>query len=118
MNQEIKEQMRAAGVNIEGALERLMNNEGLYERLLGNFKADKNYNGLVEAVEEKRYEDDFNCAHALKGVAGNLGLDSLMDADVVIVEKLRADNTDGLDEDVKVLTETYNNIMKAIETIG
>ena len=48
MNQEIKEQMREAGVNIEGALERLMNNEGLYERLLGKFKADKNYQGLVD----------------------------------------------------------------------
>ncbi|MCI8299222.1 MAG: Hpt domain-containing protein [Lachnospiraceae bacterium] len=118
MNQEIKEQMREAGVNIEGALERLMNNEGLYERLLGKFKADKNYQGLVDAIGEKRYEDAFNCAHALKGVAGNLGLDSLMEADVVIVEKLRANTTDGLDEDVKALTETYDNIMRAIETLG
>ena len=95
-----------------------MNNEGLYVRLLGKFKADKNYQGLVDAVGEQRYEDAFNCAHALKGVAGNLGLDSLMNADVVIVEKLRNGTTDGLEDDVKVLTETYNNIMKAIETIG
>ena len=118
MNQEIKDQMRAAGVNIEGALERLMNNENLYERLLGKFKADTNYQGLRDAIQEKSYEDAFNCAHALKGVAGNLGLDSLMNADVVIVEKLRSNSYDGLKDDVKVLTETYNKIMEAVDKLG
>ena len=34
MNQEIKEQLSAAGMNMEGALSRLMNNEMLLERLL------------------------------------------------------------------------------------
>ena len=47
MNQEIKEGLSAAGVNMKEALERLMNNEMLLERLLIKFKADKNFPGLV-----------------------------------------------------------------------
>ncbi len=118
MNEEIKEQMRAAGGNIEGALGRLMNNEKLYVRLLGKFKADANYQGLKDAVAQQQYEDAFNYAHALKGVAGNLGLDSLMNADIVIVEKLRSQNYEGLDADVVALTEAYDNIMEIVEKIA
>lgn len=117
MNQEIKEALRAAGVNIEGALQRLMNNEGLYVRLLGKFKADTNYQGLKDAVEEENYEAAFEYAHALKGVSGNLGLDSLMDADVVMVEKLRSGNYEGLKEDMEALSVIYHNIMEIVEKL-
>ncbi len=66
MNQEIKEALAAAGVNMEEALNRLMNNEMLLKRLLLKFKDDKNLAGLEQAVAEKSYEDAFHCAHTLK----------------------------------------------------
>lgn len=83
MNQEIKEALAAAGVNMEEALNRLMNNEMLLKRLLLKFKDDKNLAGLEQAVAEKSYEDAFHCAHTLKGVAGNLGMEKIMNADEI-----------------------------------
>ncbi len=114
MNQEIKEALAAAGVNMEEALNRLMNNEMLLKRLLLKFKDDKNFAGLEQAVAEKSYEDAFHCAHTLKGVAGNLGLEKVMNADVVVVEKLRSQNYEGLEEDVANLKEAYTQVMDVI----
>lgn len=115
MNQEIKEALQAAGVNMEGAMKRLMNNEGLYERLLVKFQSDGNYAGLQKALEEERYEDAFHCAHTLKGVAGNLGMDKLMNADIVVVEKLRAGNYDGVKQDMEAVKEAYEQLMEIIQ---
>lgn len=118
MNQEIKEALQAAGVDVEGAMKRLMNNEGLFERLLIKFKADGNYEGMQKALEEERYEDAFHYAHTLKGVAGNLGMDRLMNADIVVVEKLRAGNHDGVKEDMEAVTEAYTQLMEILQKIG
>lgn len=118
MNQEIKEQLSAAGVNVAGALERLMNNEMLLERLLIKFKADTNFAGLKKALEEKQYEDAFHCAHTLKGVAGNLGLEKLMNADSVVVEKLRSQSYEGIEEDMRNVEEAYMQLLDIIQKIG
>ncbi|GFI32192.1 MAG: Hpt domain-containing protein [Lachnospiraceae bacterium] len=117
MNQEIKEALAAAGVNMEEALNRLMNNEMLLKRLLLKFKDDKNLAGLEQAVAEKSYEDAFHCAHTLKGVAGNLGMEKIMNADVVVVEKLRSENYEGLEADVANLKEAYTQVMDVIMRI-
>lgn len=118
MNQEIKEQLAAAGVNVAGALERLMNNEMLLERLLIKFKADTNFAGLENALAEKQYEEAFHCAHTLKGVAGNLGMDKLMNADSIVVEKLRSQNYEGVEEDMESVREAYTQLIEIIQKIG
>ena len=59
MNQEIKEELKAAGVNMEEALSRLMNNEMLLKRLLLKFKDDKNFAELKQAVSEKGMRTPF-----------------------------------------------------------
>lgn len=118
MNQEIKESLSAAGVNMEDAMERLMNNEMLFERLLMKFKNDKNFAGLEKALEDQNYDDAFHCAHTLKGVAGNLGMEELTNADIVVVEKLRSQNHEGLEEDMKAVREAYTKIMEVLQGIG
>ena len=117
MNQEIKEALAAAGVNMEEALNRLMNNEMLLKRLLLKFKDDKNLAGLEQAVAEKSYEDAFHCAHTLKGVAGNLGMEKIMNADVVVVEKMSSYNYDVLEADVANVKEAYTQVMDVIMRI-
>lgn len=118
MNQEIKEELKAAGVNLENALSRLMNNEKLLEKLLVKFQKDPNYGGIMEALKEKRYDDAFRCAHTLKGVAGNMGMEELMEADIVVVEKLRQGNYDGIEKDMETVTEIYNKLMSVIQKLG
>ena len=117
MNQEIKEELKAAGVNMEEALSRLMNNEMLLKPLLLKFKDDKNFAELKQAVSEKRYEDAFHCAHTMKGVAGNLGLVKLMDADAVVVEKLRCQDYEGLEAELENVQGAYTQVLDVIMRI-
>lgn len=118
MNQEIKEQLGAAGMNVAGALNRLMDNEMLLERLLIKFKADTNFAGLETALKEQQFEEAFHFAHTLKGVAGNLGLERLMDAVGVVVEKLRSQQHEGIEGDMDAVRGAYTELMGILEQIG
>ena len=86
MTDQFKEQLQSAGVDVTGALNRFMNNAGLYERFLKKFPADTSYQNLLNAVEA------FRAAHTLKGVAGNLGFDNLLTYVVPLVEVFREKN--------------------------
>ena len=79
MQEEIKTCLREAGVDVEGALERLMGSEALLERFLKKFPADPNYAGLVSAVERGDHEAALTAAHTLKGMCGNLSMTALFD---------------------------------------
>ncbi len=118
MDQGIREELEAAGVNLGKAMERLMNNEKLLERLLTKFLSDPNYGGIKTALAEGNYDDAFHCAHTLKGVAGNMGMERLMEADVVIVEKLRRGEHEGIEEDMEALTAAYEELVGIIRKMG
>lgn len=66
--------LEAAGIDAQGALSRLMNNEGFYLRMLGKFVEDPTYTSLEAAYESKDMDALLHAAHALKGVSGNLGM--------------------------------------------
>lgn len=71
--------LERAGLDVEGALARLMNNEGFYLRMLGKFADDKSFAGLGSAHEAQDHEGMQQAAHALKGVSATLGMTGLSD---------------------------------------
>ena len=77
------------GANTEEGLQRCMNNEALYLKLVGMFLANNSYNELKEAIKNDDLDKAFQAAHALKGVLGNLSLKPLYDIDFEITELLR-----------------------------
>ncbi|MDR3332763.1 MAG: Hpt domain-containing protein [Synergistaceae bacterium] len=68
--------------NTTDALGRLMNNKNLYKKLLDKFeKGYSDYEGKVRtAFEGGNFEDAMHLSHTMKGLAGNLGADSLQEA--------------------------------------
>ncbi len=90
MEENRRAELSRAGVNLETALERFMGNEELLMACLTKLSQDVNYGLFKAAMEEKRYEDAFKAAHSLKGMCGNLSLDSLYEAMSKEVEFLRA----------------------------
>lgn len=72
-----REALEAAGMDVGGALTRLMGSEALLERLLGKFAADDGCARLVAAAEKDDAEAALEAAHALKGVSGNLSMTRL-----------------------------------------
>ncbi|RDY31804.1 hypothetical protein [Lachnotalea glycerini] len=89
MEESYKRQLVEIGIEVKNTLERFMNREDLYEKFLVKFLDDKNFILLKKNLEIKNYEEAFINAHTLKGVTANLGLRSLYDPLVFLVEELR-----------------------------
>lgn len=81
MDENKKRLLEAAGVDIEDALSRFMNNEALMIRMLLRFAEDKNFSRLRQAMEEKDVSGAFEAAHALKGLTGNSFTEGTLPAD-------------------------------------
>ena len=90
MTEESKRRLVEAGIDVDDALARLMQNEGLFLRLLRAFLQDGNFARLQEALAKGDVSGAFTAAHTLKGVALNLGLGSLAHASSQMTEALRA----------------------------
>ena len=77
------------GCDIEGALDRILNDEDLLIECIAQVISDSGFDSLKQAIEGNNADEGFMAAHSLKGVAGNVGLTPLYDEICVIVEKLR-----------------------------
>ncbi|MCM1084335.1 MAG: Hpt domain-containing protein [Clostridium sp.] len=117
MEDVLREKLLDAGVNIETAMERFMNNEKLLEKFLKKFPQDPNYEELLVAVAEKRYEDAFKAAHTLKGVCGNLSLESLYENVCTVVELLRNGGGEEIETALPNVKAEYERVVAILETI-
>ena len=80
------------GANTKEGLDRCMNNEAFYLRLVDKAVNDDSFIKLKDELENKNYDEAFKIAHSLKGVLGNLSLTPLYDLAVEITENLRNKN--------------------------
>ena len=90
MTLERKNQLMAAGIQVESVLERVMGNEDLLERLLKKFPDEPHYSALCAALELGDAEQAVSAAHTLKGVCGNLSMAELYGLFTRQVDALRA----------------------------
>lgn len=73
MNPEKKARLQAAGLQLDSALRRFMNNEAMVEKYLNRFLSEKSYAELKEALAANDAEKAAMAAHTLKSVCGTLG---------------------------------------------
>ena len=115
MLEDIRAALVRAGVDVDGALERFMNNEGLLERFLKKFPADPNYGALKEALARGDADAAFRAAHTLKGVAANLSMATLQQRVSEQVERLRAGDLEGAARLMPGIDESYGQIAEALK---
>ena len=84
------ESLRALGVNVEEGLQRCINNETFYFRLVEKAIRDPAFDELRDAAESGDLDRGFALAHALKGVTANLALTPLSVPIGEITELFRA----------------------------
>jgi len=84
------EALRQYGADTATGMNRCMNNEGFYLRLVNLALADKNFDKLAAALEAGDGKAGFEAAHALKGVLGNLSLTPLVEPVSALTELLRS----------------------------
>lgn len=110
MNEQILFQ---AGVDYEDGLKRFSGNRRLYEKYVGGFLDNTEFEELREAMGREDYEAAFRLAHTLKGLVGNLSFERLYGKLAPFVEYLRGasdlcrarEEFPGLEEEYRRLTE-------------
>ncbi len=115
-------ELEQCGVNLSEVLKRFMGNKAIYMKMLLLVKKDTSFAGLKEALLEKNYEKAFEQAHTLKGVAGNLGFDNVLENLTPMVELLRdVDNVPSHIEKIESYMEKlrmdYEKIEKILEAL-
>ncbi len=122
MEEKILSELEACGVNLSGVLQRFMGNKGIYMKMLPLVKKDTSFAGLKEALLKEDYKKAFEQAHTLKGVAGNLGFDNVLESLVPVVEILRqtdsaASHVDEIEKYMENVAVEYDKILKILENL-
>ena len=109
---------KSMGCDIDGTLERMLNDKEFMIQCMCASLDESEYDLLKKALEENNVSHAFDYAHALKGVTSNVGLTPLYNCIVEIVEPLRNGKTDNLDdklcelfkkrEEIRALFKSFN----------
>lgn len=83
------------GADEGGIADRFSGDAELYKVCFDEFMSEPNFDLLKKAMAEKEYGEAFKAAHALKGLAGNLGISPFYTAIHTLVESLRSDDHSG-----------------------
>ena len=98
------------GANTKERLQRCMNNEGFYLRLVKMIPGDVNFQRLYDAVEAGDLAAAFDAAHALKGSTGNLALTPIFVPVSEITELLRARTETDYTPLVAAIRDAHNKL--------
>ena len=113
MDDKFRQQLEECGADVETTLKRFMNNDAIYQKFLGKFPNDPNYANQGTKQEARAFEEAYKCAHALKGVVGNLGLTPIYEKVSTLVEELR--NKAAEDVNTARANELWQDIKKTYE---
>ncbi len=84
------EELNELGVDVDEGLERVMNDEPLYETMLGMFIERLDSNPIMpEDFEAEDLDPLIKQVHALKGLTGNLAMTSLFEGYMQALDLLR-----------------------------
>lgn len=106
--------LKNAGVDLDGTLKRFSGNTELFERFLMKFPKDKTFEELTNTLENGDVKAAFAAAHTLKGVAANLGINSVRQAATGMMELLRNEKLEEARAMYSELNEAYQVICRIL----
>lgn len=109
------DELKSWGCDVDGAMERFVEDEALYRSCLDTVLKDKAFAGLGTALQDHEKKKAFEYAHTLKGVLGNLGLTPMYDIAVRIVEPLRNGQMEGLFPEYEELLQARGYLEMLLE---
>ena len=104
------EELKAYGADTDAGLQRCMNNESFYLRLVKMIPRDDNFRKLKEALEGGNLDAAFEAAHALKGSSGNLALTPIYAPVNKMTDLLRARTQTDYTEGLKAVLEARDRL--------
>lgn len=109
------EELKAWGCTVDATMERFLNDEEFYFECYEQLMEDPGFMGIKEALEVHDIKKAFEYAHSLKGIIGNLGLTSIYDIMVDLVEILRTGSEEGAQERYQELMQERKQYEKLIK---
>lgn len=97
MNDGLKQKLLDYGVDLQGALHRFLGMEDMYESFLQRYLEDNSIHDIEMAMSTDEYETVFKVSHALKGLAGNLGIEPIAKPSGELTELCRGKTKDEID---------------------
>lgn len=118
MTAEEKTRLVTAGIDVDTALARFVNNEMLFLTFLKKFPNEEHYAGIKPALDAKDYDEAYKGVHAIKGVAGNLGINPVFE----IVDKMCAlmkqpATSSNFDADIMAMYEAFDQAFHAASDV-
>ena len=89
MNEQKKNALIEAGVELDEAIHRFMGMEDMYEKFLLRYTEDNCLEDMKKALEDRDVESIFKSAHYMKGLAANLELTPVKEQAHIVTEKTR-----------------------------
>lgn len=108
--------------DLDGALDRFCGDEALYAECLQDFLDDTTMAELDDALAAQAWDDAFTAAHAIKGLAGNMGFIPLFHASAEMVTLIRSGRVRDIGASYLEVRRCYVRLIKVIrqnyEAIG
>lgn len=110
-----KEALIKANIDYENGMKRFAGKEALYEKYLLKFKEDPHFERIMNTLAASDYEGLLKEAHALKGVAGTLGILDVYQVSAEIVYAIRAEKVEDVPSLCDKLAFSYKKIIEVLK---
>ncbi|WP_310602536.1 Hpt domain-containing protein [Anaerosporobacter sp.] len=77
MNENTLQELEAAGIDVTAGINRFLGDDSIYLSFLLRFPQEESFGQLESAIQQSKWQEATEYAHALKGLCGNLGLNKL-----------------------------------------
>lgn len=108
----------SVGTTSEEVVGRLGGNESMVRRFLKRFSEDRSFEELSIALNANDVDSSFRFAHTLKGVAANLGIETLFKEASAVTELLRAKKLEEAKIAFPSLEKEYRRVCSLLEDLG
>ena len=106
--------LRINETDVDGALNRLSGDVEIYIMILTAFPQDGTMAELERSIKNEAWDEAFTAAHALKGLAGNLGFTMLFHSLGQLVIYIRTGKIKELEASFKTVKGYYDDIVRII----
>lgn len=119
ISEQARNALAAVDLDVDEAIEKFMGSEDMFRRFFGKFfdSADS----VAQQLKEDALSDNFSqaerSAHALKGLAGNMGINAVFEPAQKIVTDIRAGKTCDVRADAERALAAYEQAKAALSLL-
>ena len=117
MDIELLNALISCETDVEGSLRRFSGDESFYSSCVNIFLDDPTMTSLEYAIKKQDWDEAFTAAHALKGLAGNLGFIPLFHETAELVVLIRAGRVRETDDAMRRIKLCYRELVSAIGAV-